>query len=94
MNIPTIITETFHKGKLPREFSGIIVSAENVIVTAVKKHTDSDAYILRCYEAEGKNTETEFTLFDTKWTATIGANQVKTFIVSEGEVKETDFLEW
>ena len=94
MNIPTVITETFHKGKLSREFSGISVSAENVIVTAVKKHTDSDGYVLRCYEAEGKNTEVKFTLFGTDWTANIGANQVKTFIVSDGKVKETDFLEW
>ena len=53
-NPPIAIIETFHKGILKTSFSGISVSEENIVVSAIKKHEDSGAYVLRCYETENR----------------------------------------
>lgn len=92
-NVPTVITETFHRGKLGTSYSGLDVSKSNIIVTALKKHEDSEAFVLRCYEAENKKTSAVIKLFDTEFTADFGANEIKTFIVDGKKVTETDFLE-
>lgn len=92
-NPPTVITETFHHGSLGTQFSAVHLSADNIVVTALKKHTDSDAYVLRCYEAENRETKCEFTLFGTSFAATFRPNEIKTFIVDGENVRETDFLE-
>jgi alpha-mannosidase len=42
------------KGSLPPVDALVSVDAENVIVDAVKKHEDSDAMIVRVYEAYGQ----------------------------------------
>lgn len=90
----TTITDTFHKGTLPREYSGIEVSKENIVITALKKHEDGEGWVLRCYETEDRETEVEISLFGTKWKSTFAHSQVKTFIVDGGNVTETDFIEW
>lgn len=92
-NRPTVIVETFHHGKLGTKYSGISISEENIVVTALKKHEDSDAFVLRCYEAENKKSSVKIKLFDTEFTADFGANEIKTFIVDGANIKETDFLE-
>lgn len=88
-----VILETFHKGTLGTSFSGISVSENNIIVTALKKHADSDALILRCYEADNKETSAKIKVFDTEFSASFGRNEIKTFIIDKENVKETDFLE-
>lgn len=92
-NRPTVIVETFHHGNLETKYSGISVSEENIIVTALKKHEDSDAFVLRCYESENKKTSAKIKLFDTEFTADFGANEIKTFVIDGANIKETDFLE-
>lgn len=92
-NRPTVIVETFHHGNLGTKYSGISVSENNIIVTALKKHEDSNAVILRCYESENKKTSVKIKLFDTEFTADFGANEIKTFVIDGNAVKETDFLE-
>ena len=92
-NPPTVITETFHHGKLGTEYSGISVSADNIIVTALKKHEDSDAIVLRCYESENRKTKATISIFDTEFVADFGANDIKTFVIDGKNVRETDFLE-
>lgn len=94
LNQPIGVVETFHKGPLGTSFSGISVSPANIVVTALKKHRDSDAYVLRCYEAEGRDTQAEICLFGTKFQADFGHDQVKTFIVDGANVRETNFLEY
>lgn len=89
---PFVVMETFHTGKLPVEFSGIEVSEDNIIVTAVKKHEDSDAYVLRAYESEDRDTDCEITLFGRKFGMHFGHSEVKTVILGE-EVRECSFLE-
>lgn len=49
-------------GSLPERFSLVSVSAPNVILETVKKAEDSDALVLRMYEAYNQRTETAVTL--------------------------------
>ena len=90
----TYINETFHRGQLPDTYSGMEVSAENIVVTAVKKYEDGDGWVVRCYETEDKDTDAEITLFGTKWSASFSHSEVKTFIVKDGCAEEADFMEW
>ena len=92
-NQPTIVTETFHKGKLGTSYSGISVSKENIIVTALKKHEDSDAIALRCYESENRYTAAEIEVFGTKFEAEFEHSEIKTFIIKDGICTETNLLE-
>lgn len=89
---PFVVMETFHGGKMPVEYGGIEVSADNIIVTAVKKHEDSDAYVLRAYECENRDTDCTVKLFGKELTLHFSHNEVKTVIIGD-EVRECDFLE-
>ena len=91
---PFNVMETFHNGTLPQTYTGVTSSAANVLVTAVKKHEDSDAVVLRAYECENRDTTTEFNVFGQKFTANFGHSQVKTFILDGKTVREADFLEF
>lgn len=93
-NKPTAILETFHKGKLPTEFSAICVEPKNIVVTALKKNEDSDAIVLRCYETENKNTDAKIQLFDKKFNIHFSHNEVKTLLMKDNSLIETDFMEW
>lgn len=89
--VPFVVMETFHRGKLSTEYSGIRVSDDNVIVTAVKKHEDSEAMVLRAYNS-GAACDCEIELMDRNFKASFAAGQVKTFVIGE-TVTECDFLE-
>lgn len=93
-NSPTVITETFYKGSLPLEFSGISISKTNIIPTALKKNEDGNGYILRLYEAENTDTDVCINIFGTNINTHFSHNQIKTFLIENGNVKETDFMEW
>ena len=93
-NKPQAVIETFHHGDLGTEFSAIDVSADNIIVTAIKKHEDSDAIVLRCYETEDIDTDVTIRVFDTTFSSHFGHSEVKTFITKDGTVCEADFMEW
>ena len=86
--------ETFHKGKLPTEFSAISVEPKNIVVTAVKKNEDSDAVVLRCYETENKDTDAKIQLFGKEFDVHFSHNEVKTLIVKDDKLIEADFMEW
>ena len=87
------VPETFHKGHLPATFGGVDVSAENVAVTAVKRHTDGEGIVLRCYETAGRDTEVTLRVFDTAHTLLLPHHAVKTLLWQAGRVTETDFIE-
>lgn len=91
---PTVVVETFHKGTLPCEFSAINVSKENIIVTALKQSEDENGTVLRCYEAENKDTDAEIEVFGNKFNTHFSHNEVKTFLIKDNRVKEIDFIEW
>lgn len=92
-NKPVALLETFHHGSLGASYSGISISENNIIVTALKKHEDSDAIILRCYEANNRETTVKIRVFDTEFDASFGRNEIKTFLIDGQEISETDFLE-
>lgn len=51
---PLFVTETFHKGELPEEQTGIRISADAVIATVFKAAEEKNGWILRCYETAGQ----------------------------------------
>ncbi|MBQ2726613.1 MAG: alpha-mannosidase [Clostridia bacterium] len=90
--VPFVVMETFHRGKLSCEFTGIRVSDPGVIVTAVKKHEDSDALVLRAYRASGGSGTCTVDVMGRSFETEFAPGQVKTFIFGD-DVKECDFLE-
>ena len=86
-NAPTVL-----HGELETHCSKISVSKENIIVTTIKKHTDYDACVLRYYEAENKKTMALFELFGIKFTAEFKPNKIKTFVIDDNKVTETNFF--
>lgn len=93
---PFAILETFHKGALPCEYSALSTDKGNIIITAVKKHEDSDSFVIRAYESEGKDTDVNISFLEIPFSAHFGHGQVKTFIIDikAKTVRETDFLEF
>ena len=49
-----------HKGQFPTQYSFVQCSAENIIITALKKCEDDDSLILRFYETCGKAVDVRF----------------------------------
>lgn len=92
-NPPAVIRETFHRGPLPETYGGISVSAGNVCVTAIKQHRSGDGLILRCYETDDLDTDVTVRLFETEFSFHIPHSGVKTFLLRNGKITETDFLE-
>jgi alpha-mannosidase len=90
------INETYHAGPLPQIYRGAEVSSENIIVTALKPAADGEGFILRAFEAEGRDADCLIKLpavgaeFHTRFTK----YSVKTFrITARGVVSECDFME-
>jgi alpha-mannosidase len=63
---------------LPPEMSFASVSADNVVVSTIKKCEDDDSVIARVYDIEGKDSEVAFKLFNPIKSA------VKTSLIEEG----------
>ncbi len=63
VNAPLIVhKETSHGGELKAPFSFASSSASNVILAVMKKHEDTNDFILRVYEATGVKTNAVITL--------------------------------
>ncbi|MCX8170965.1 MAG: glycosyl hydrolase-related protein, partial [Candidatus Bathyarchaeota archaeon] len=94
---PVTLIEDGHEGILPADNSFIRVSHDNIVISALKKHEDSENIILRCYESHGveTNAEINFTLLGKKWAAAFRPHEIKTFLIpiGEGDIKEVDMLE-
>lgn len=57
-NSPFLVrVEAPHNGRLPQTFSALTVEPGNVAVESLKKAEDSDEFIVRLYETDGKSTE-------------------------------------
>ena len=95
LNQPVIAQlETFHQGDLPMAKGFFSVSAKNVLLSALKEGYDGDGIVLRLFESEGRAVSTDIALMDTAFTADFGPFEVKTFLLKDGTVTETDLLEW
>ena len=75
------IYETYHKGSLPQQLSGISIDRENVTAVAFKEAEEGSAYILRLCEQQGTDTTANISLplIGRQWTADFGHFQIKTF---------------
>jgi alpha-mannosidase len=76
-----------------------VVDQDNIIVSVIKQAEDSDAMVIRCYEAS--KTATRATIRLPRWNrvieATFGPCAIKTFLIPRDEtlpVVETNLLEW
>ena len=58
----THVAETYHDGPLPDMYEGIRVSADNIVITAVKPAADGAGVIVRAYEAEGRKADVAINL--------------------------------
>ena len=92
------VNETFHAGPLGPAGTGLTVSADNVVVTALKPARQERGVVLRAYEAEGQDTVCVFR-FGAR-AREIRANfppySVKTLFIPQDaaeEVREVDLCE-
>jgi alpha-mannosidase len=92
--IPLI--ETYHSGRLALAGSALSVNADNVDVSVVKRHEDSDAVVVRAVERHGRATDVRIELASGGKTieAQFGPLEIKTFVVPrDGAPREVDLLE-
>jgi alpha-mannosidase len=74
--------------------SFVSVSADNVLLTVLKKEETGDGLILRFWETGGKDTAFQFTVEGKAFRARIGAWRLKTFCLDRnGRLVETNLLE-
>ena len=90
---PIAIQATFHKGALPTSFGTISLSADNIIISAIKEHRQAQGTVVRVYESQGIDTEATLTLFDKSFDFSLSHDAVKTFLIADGNIEEIDFLE-
>ncbi|MBR4941515.1 MAG: hypothetical protein IKZ19_05895, partial [Clostridia bacterium] len=95
----TTIRETWHGGKLSGDpYSGISVSAENIMLSACKRSEDGKGLVIRLYETDGKNTDVTVSgdLLGAELKTSFGPWSVRTFFLEDGsslwkEVLLTEF---
>ncbi|MCL2701800.1 MAG: glycosyl hydrolase-related protein [Phycisphaerae bacterium] len=73
--LQVIITDV-HKGTLPAKLTALECSADNVLVSSVKKAQGADAIIVRLYETEGKPASAKLSLSPELFGAVVEAAEV------------------
>ena len=91
----SVILENHHEGCLPLTDSAISVSAENIVVSAVKQSEDGKGYVVRAYECDGKDAAVTIAVKGLKTLeAKFKAYEIKTFYLANGEWEEVLFTEY
>jgi len=93
----THVAETYHDGPLPGIFKGIHVSANNIVITAIKPAADGDGIIVRGYETEGRETDATIDLLfaSTSISTHFKPYEVKTFKIFENSnIESVDLSEF
>jgi len=89
--------ESAHEGKRGSTASMIGTEADNVMLTVLKKHEDSDLLIVRGYETDGRPVSTTMHLPYLRMTfpVTFAPHEIKTLCIDprEGKVREMNLLE-
>ena len=100
---PEIILETHHDGTLEPEYSGIEISAANIIAKTVKFPEDGtgkklNGHILRLYETAGIETDAKlnFHMLNRTFEVSFKPQEIKTLFIPNdgGEISETDLTEY
>ena len=84
----TNIIENWHEGKLcDKVYSGLEVTCENVIVSALKRSEDGKGLVIRLYETDGKtaNVKVSGGVLPTCLEATLTPYSFETFYIADGE---------
>ncbi|NLK07312.1 MAG: alpha-mannosidase [Firmicutes bacterium] len=99
LNAPMLVLEEHnHPGRLPTCYTGLDVSSENIVVSAVKESEDEDGFIVRAYEANGHSTRCTFSWDQGAytWDSSFEPFEIKSFLVNsslgEGPI-EVDLIE-
>lgn len=95
LNHPCFVREEpAHRGRLPRQFSLAAAEDGNVILEAIKQAEDSEAMVVRAYETSGEASEVAIALHGLEpATLCFAPCEIKTLLVADGKVVETDMLE-
>lgn len=83
--------ETHHDGVLPQSYSGIEISKNNIIVTAIKSAEDNNGYVVRLIEADGEKTDAKVSIkaLNTVLNLSFNPQEIKTIrILSDGSYQE------
>lgn len=95
---PVVFVDYPHVGKLPPSWSLAHVDKDNVIISVLKKHEDSENLVMRCFETDGEETEVRINLvaFNKKFKARFKPFEIKTFLIPKvaGRIRELDMLEF
>jgi alpha-mannosidase len=87
------LIETFHDGPLPLARSFAADGGGDVVLTVLKRGEDG-GYAVRAYESAGRAARASFDVLGTRVAAEFSPHEIKTFVLRDGEVRETDLLEW
>ena len=87
------LLETFHEGPLPQRRSFAVDDGGDVVLALVKGGEDG-GYAVRAYEAAGRPAQATLEVLGTTVEADFGPHELKTFVLRDGDVRETDLLEW
>ncbi len=96
LNAPAVsVNETYHKGPLPLEYSGIELCGGGIILSALKAAEDGRGLILRAWESRGKRVSARIKLSfaDAEIRREFGPYEVCTFRIDGDTVTEVDFVE-
>ncbi len=92
-NPPVVILEGNHQGRLSPCDSYIKWGAEHTKVTVLKYSEDSDKIIIRMCEYRGEKEKFEFELMGNSFKAELLPYEIKTFEVTENNIKEINITE-
>ncbi|MDR1094016.1 MAG: hypothetical protein LBL66_07705 [Clostridiales bacterium] len=87
------VFEGYHAGERGDTESFLYVSAENVLVSAVKRAEDGNGHIVRAYETAGKATPCEIRFFGAAAALAFAPHEIKTVRFADEKAAETDMLE-
>jgi alpha-mannosidase len=89
---PFVLVETFHDGPLPQRRSFADDGGGDVVLTVLKRGEDG-GWVVRAYETAGRPGSARLEVLGAAVDAAFGAHEIKTFVLRDGEVAETDLLE-
>lgn len=84
MPMPHVV-ETYHEGPLPAVSQGMSISADNVVLGALKRTEQDDGYVLRLHECCGRpvTARVELPLWGRSFEAAFGPSEIKSFVLND-----------
>jgi alpha-mannosidase len=86
------LIETFHEGPLPQQRSFATDDRGSVVLSVLKGGEDG-GYAVRAYETAGQAAAAVLDVLGTAIVAEFAPHEIKTFVLRDGRVVETDLLE-